>query len=418
MIEWMLKGTDEEYRGDDNDDDDEEEECRKSSVRLPSAVEQESKIVSEMTTTDRQEKRVSWLSRFSFNYNFCSSSQVRPFKSLGGGDDSRASDQADPEPTVAYVRKRLESRGHALDNELYLKKLQAQKRLEDRKAARKRVIASLNEGLSDAEDGSDSDGDKSSADELSKTLPTIVAASAIDGAEEERKHEFSVRKSFASLFGSISNPSQATATTATKPRASLIIKPIDVDDVSDDESSSGNSDDGHANAALPKPRPSIIIRPLAVDEASSSEEESIEKEEESVEKEEERERQQEDLSKGLWATAGTRRASVQMVSNIWEQAAKSHGNVDSDGSSDENHDEHDHTDLMSRIKAMGLGDLDEDEGFASARASVPAQGGASVQKKRSSLSTKKKATTTIVNKRRSQGKGGSMKSMQMGRGKK
>ena len=67
---------------------------------------------------------------------------------------------------------------------------------------------------------------------------------------------------------------------------------------------------------------------------------------------------------------------------------------------------------------MGLGDLDEDEGFASARASVPAQGGASVQKKRSSLSTKKKATTTIVNKRRSQGKGGSMKSMQMGRGKK
>ena len=158
MIEWMLKGTDEEYRGDDNDDDDEEEECRKSSVRLPSAVEQGSKIVSEMATTDRQEKRVSWLSRFSFDYNFCSSSQVRPFKSLGGGDDSRASDQADPEPTVAYVRKRLESRGHALDNELYLKKLQAQKRLEDRKAARKRVIASLNEGLSDAEDGSDSDG--------------------------------------------------------------------------------------------------------------------------------------------------------------------------------------------------------------------------------------------------------------------
>merc|ERR1712185_868968 len=103
-------------------------------------------------------------------------------------------------------------------------------------------------------------------------------------------------------------------------------------------------------------------------------------------KEEERERQQEDLSKGLWATARTRRASVQMVSNIWEQAAKSHANVDSDGSSDENHDNHDHTDLMSRIKAMGLGDLDEDEGFASARASVPAQGGASVQKKRSSLS--------------------------------
>ena len=110
MIEWMLKGT-KEYRGDDNDDDDddEEEECRKSSVRLPSAVEQESKIVSEMATTDRQEKRVSWLSRFSFNYNFCSSSQVRPFKSLGGGDDSRAGDQADPEPTAAYVRKRLES---------------------------------------------------------------------------------------------------------------------------------------------------------------------------------------------------------------------------------------------------------------------------------------------------------------------